>query len=105
MTDQRSRQFSISSVLQPTEPTQAFCRPPNASPPSARTVTLWVEDPMYSQVIYCLNRVPAVFKTKPELARAEPSKTVLSGNRKAMAKLSLHDLEKMPRRLRTSGHA
>src|SRR5262245_17405403 len=27
--------------------------------------TLWVEQPMYSQVIYCLDRVPAVVKAKP----------------------------------------
>ena len=49
--------------------------------------TLWVEHPMYSQVIYCLDRVPAVVKAKPELANVEPFKTVLSGNREAMAKL------------------
>jgi phosphoglycolate phosphatase-like HAD superfamily hydrolase len=55
--------------------------------------TLWVEHPMYSQVIYCLDRVPAVVKAKPELAKVEPFKTVLSGNREAMAKLSMHDLE------------
>lgn len=55
--------------------------------------TLWVEQPMYSQVIYCLDRVPAVVKAKPELAKVEPFKTVLSGNREAMAKFSMHDLE------------
>src|SRR5271157_4023833 len=54
--------------------------------------TLWVEHPMYSQVIYCLDRVPAVVKTKPELANVEPFKTVLSGNREAMAKFTMHDL-------------
>src|SRR5437016_9047846 len=57
--------------------------------------TLWVEHPMYSQVMYCLERVPAVVKAKPELAKVEPFKTVLSGNREAMAKLSQHDLEKI----------
>jgi len=57
--------------------------------------TLWVEHPMYTQVIYCLDRVPVVVKAKPELARAEPFKTVLSGNREAIAKLSLADLEKI----------
>jgi len=57
--------------------------------------TLWVEHPMYSQVIYCLDRVPAVVRAKPELAHIEPFKTVLSGNRAAMAKLSMHDLEKL----------
>jgi phosphoglycolate phosphatase-like HAD superfamily hydrolase len=54
--------------------------------------TLWVEHPMYTQVVYCLDRVPAVVKAKPELAKVEPFKTVLSGNREAMAKLSMHDL-------------
>jgi len=55
--------------------------------------TLWVEHPMYSQVMYCLDRVPAVVKTKQELAKVEPFKTVLSGNREAMARLSMRDLE------------
>ena len=57
--------------------------------------TLWVEHPMYSQVIYCLDRVPAVVKAKPELAKVEPFRTVLTGNREAIAKLPMHDLEKI----------
>jgi len=55
--------------------------------------TLWVEHPMYSQVVYCLDRVPAVVKAKPELTNVEPFKTVLSGNREAIAKLSMPQLE------------
>ncbi len=57
--------------------------------------TLWVEQSMYTQVRFCLDRVPAVVKEKPELAKVEPFKTVLSGNREAMAKLSMQDLEKI----------
>jgi phosphoglycolate phosphatase-like HAD superfamily hydrolase len=57
--------------------------------------TLWVEHPMYTQVVYCLDRVPAVVKAKPELARTEPFRTVLSGNREAIAQLTLPDLEKI----------
>ena len=57
--------------------------------------TLWVEHPMYSQVVYCLDRVPALVKAKPELANVEPFKTVMSGDREAMAKLSTQDLEKI----------
>ena len=74
---------------------------PTFVPPEARIATfdqdgtLWVEHPMYSQVMYCLERVPAVVKAKPELAKVEPFKTVLSGNREAMAKLSMKDLEKI----------
>src|SRR6516162_9247754 len=57
--------------------------------------TLWVEHPVYTQVIYCLDRVPTVVKEKPELAKVEPFKTVVSGNREAMAKLSMDDLLKI----------
>jgi len=68
-------------------------------PPEARIATFdqdgttWVEQPMYTQVIYCLERVPAVVKAKPELANVEPFKTVLSGNREAMAKFAMPQLE------------
>jgi phosphoglycolate phosphatase-like HAD superfamily hydrolase len=74
---------------------------PQFVPPEARIATfdqdgtLWVEHPMYTQVVYCLERVPAVVKTKPKLAKIEPFKTVLSGNRAAMAKLSMDDLFKI----------
>src|SRR6266704_964267 len=72
---------------------------PKFVPPAERVATfdqdgtLWVEHPMYSQVIYCLDRVPAVVKAKPELAQVEPFKTVMSGNREAIAKLSGSPLE------------
>ncbi len=74
---------------------------PNFVPPEARIATfdqdgtLWVEHPMYTQVMCCLDRVPAVVKAKPELKNIEPFKTVLSGNREAIAKLSMKDLEKV----------
>ena len=74
---------------------------PKFVPPEARIATfdqdgtLWVEHPMYSQVMYCLERVPAVVKAKPELKKVEPFKTVLSGDREAIAKLSMQDLEKI----------
>jgi phosphoglycolate phosphatase-like HAD superfamily hydrolase len=57
--------------------------------------TLWVEQPIYTQVVYCLDRVPAVVAQKPELKSREPFKTVLSGNHEAIAKLSLPDLEEI----------
>jgi phosphoglycolate phosphatase-like HAD superfamily hydrolase len=72
---------------------------PKFVPPEDRVATfdqdgtLWVEHPIYSQVVYCLDRVPVVLEQKPELKKIEPYKTVLSGNRDAIAKLSLHDLE------------
>src|SRR5271169_3330183 len=57
--------------------------------------TLWVEHPIYSQLIYCLDRVPVLAKEKPELKNVEPFKTVLSGNFEAISKLPLPGLEKI----------
>ena len=57
--------------------------------------TLWVEHPVYTQVVYCLDRVPAVVKAKPELANAEPFRTVMAGDREAIAKLTEDDLVKI----------
>lgn len=57
--------------------------------------TLWVEHPMYTQVLYCLDRVPAMVATRPELKNAEPFKTILSGDREAIAKLEFPALEKV----------
>ena len=60
--------------------------------------TLWVEHPMYSQVMYCLERVPALVKAKPELAKVAPFSTVLEvlhGDRAAMEKLTMDDLMKI----------
>ena len=57
--------------------------------------TTWVENPMYTWVMYYLERVPVLVKGNPELKNVEPFKTVLSGNRAALAKLSLKDVEKI----------
>ena len=74
---------------------------PQFVPPAERIATfdqdgtLWVEQPLYAQVMYCLDRVPALVKAKPELAKVEPFKTVLSGDRAAIGKLSMPALEKI----------
>ncbi len=74
---------------------------PQFVPPAERIATfdqdgtLWVEQPMYSQVMYCFHRVGALVKEKPELKDVEPFKTVLSGDREAIAKLPMADLEKI----------
>ena len=57
--------------------------------------TLWVEHPIYTQVVFALDRVVALAPEHPEWKTNEPFKTVLSGNMEAMAKLSLHDLEEI----------
>jgi phosphoglycolate phosphatase-like HAD superfamily hydrolase len=75
---------------------------PQFVPPEARVATfdqdgtLWVEHPMYTQVMYCLERVPKLVKAKPELKNKPPFSTVLQllhGDRAAMEKLNEKDLE------------
>ena len=77
---------------------------PKFVPPAERIATfdqdgtLWVEHPMYSQVMYILESVPALVKAKPELAKVVPFSTVLAilkGDHAAIAKLTLPDLEKL----------
>jgi phosphoglycolate phosphatase-like HAD superfamily hydrolase len=74
---------------------------PRFVPPGERIATfdqdgtLWVEHPMYTQVIYCLDRVPALVASRPALKDVGPFKTVLSGDREAIAALPLPDLEEI----------
>jgi phosphoglycolate phosphatase-like HAD superfamily hydrolase len=60
--------------------------------------TLWVEHPLYSQLMFILESVPALVKAKPELAKVAPFSTVLEilkGDRAAIARLTMPDLEKL----------
>ena len=74
---------------------------PKFVPPEERIATfdqdgtLWVEHPMYTQVVYCFERVRVIVAQKSELKNRQPFKTVLSGGHEAMAKLSLHGLEEI----------
>jgi phosphoglycolate phosphatase-like HAD superfamily hydrolase len=91
-----AKQAIVAFVQATTDPSSPkFVRPEDRIATFDQDGTLWVEHPIYSFVMYALNRVPSVVKAKPSLAKVEPFKTVLSGDREAIAKLSLHDLEKI----------
>ncbi len=74
---------------------------PGFVPPAERIATfdqdgtLWVEQPTYAQVTYCLERLPALVKARPDLAKVEPFRTVLSGDRAAIARLPESELLKV----------
>ena len=77
---------------------------PNFVPPAERIATfdqdgtLWVEHPIYTQVMYVLERVPALVQAKPELAKVAPYSTVLAilkGDHAAIGKLTMPDLLKL----------
>jgi hypothetical protein len=73
----------------------------NFVPPEERIATfdqdgtLWVEHPVYSQVVFALDRVVALAPDHPEWKTTEPFKSVLTDDKEAMAKFTLPDLEKI----------
>jgi len=94
--DERPAKLGIIEFIRATtsDPSSATFVPPEGRVATFdQDGTLWVEHPIYTQVVYCLDRVPTVVKEKPELAKIEPFKTVLTGDFEKIAKLSLHDLE------------
>lgn len=74
---------------------------PDYVPPAERIAvfdndgTLWSEQPYYFQLAFALDQLGKLARTKPELARTEPFKTALSGDRAALARLDQHDLLKI----------
>jgi hypothetical protein len=92
--DGQAKQAILGFVTATTDPGS-----PDFVPPEARLATfdqdgtLWVEHPVYSQVVFALDRVVELAPEHPEWKEQEPFKTVLSGDRAAIAKLSLRDLE------------
>jgi len=68
-------------------------------PPEQRTATfdqdgtLWVENPLYTQLAFALDRVTAIAAQHPEWKTTDPFKSVLAGDRAAIAKFTLKDFE------------
>jgi phosphoglycolate phosphatase-like HAD superfamily hydrolase len=71
---------------------------PKYIPPAERIVTfdndgtLWVEQPLYTQVVFALERVKALAPKHPDWKTRQPFKAVLEGGREAMARFSKKDL-------------
>ena len=81
-----------------TEGSEQFVPPAERIATFDQDGTLWVEQPMYSQVMYILESVPALVKAKPELAKETPFSTVLEvlkGDHAAIKKLTEKDLFKL----------
>ena len=57
--------------------------------------TLWVEHPMYTQVLFALDRVVALAPQHPQWKSTEPFSSVLVGDKAAVAKFTTNDLEKI----------
>jgi phosphoglycolate phosphatase-like HAD superfamily hydrolase len=57
--------------------------------------TTWVEQPLYTQINFALDQILDLASQHPEWNTTEPFKTVIQGDKQAIAKLSLKDLEKI----------
>jgi hypothetical protein len=94
--DGPARQAIVDFVRQTTDASS-----PQFVPPDRRIATfdqdgtLWVEQPLYTQVLFALDRVRDVVRAKPALANEEPFKAVVTGDREAMGKFTERDLLKI----------
>lgn len=57
--------------------------------------TLWVEQPMYAQGIFALDRIMALAPKHPEWKTEEPFKSLITRDKSAINKFSMNDLEKI----------
>lgn len=73
----------------------------NYVPPAERIAafdqdgTLWVEQPIYTQVVFALDRVKALAPQHPQWKTHEPFKSILTDNRAALADLTIQDFERV----------
>ena len=66
--DGAAKQAIVEFVKTTTDPSSGkFVPPPERIATFDQDGTLWVEHPMYSQVVYCLERVPAVVEKNLKL--------------------------------------
>jgi hypothetical protein len=54
---------------------------------------MWVEHPVPTQVDFALYRVMELASQHPEWKNDEPFKSIIAGNRAAMSKFTIEDLE------------
>lgn len=57
--------------------------------------TLWVEQPLYTQVVFAIDRVKELAPKHPEWKTQPPFETLLSGGPSALAEFSIQDFERI----------
>jgi phosphoglycolate phosphatase-like HAD superfamily hydrolase len=57
--------------------------------------TLWVEQPIYTQMTFAIDEVVAMAPQHPEWRDVEPFKSILAHDREAMLRFSIQDFEKV----------
>ncbi len=57
--------------------------------------TLWVEQPLYTQVVFAVDRVKQLAPKHPEWKNQRPFKEILTGDRDSLAEFSIQDFERV----------
>ena len=74
---------------------------PKFVPPAQRIATfdqdgtLWVEQPLYTQVVFAIDRVKELAPQHPDWKTKQPFATILAGDRAALAEFSIQDFERV----------
>ena len=72
-----------------------FVRPEDRVATFDQDGTTWVEHPMYTQLMFALDRVVELAPKHPEWKKKQPFKAVIAGDKAAMAKFTTKDLEQI----------
>jgi haloacid dehalogenase-like hydrolase len=92
--DGPAKQAILEFVRTTTDKTsQSFVPPEDRLATFDQDGTIWLEHPMYTQVMFALDRVVALAPQHPEWKTTEPFKSVLGGGNAAMARFTIKDLE------------
>ncbi len=83
--DGEARTRIIDFVTNVTTPGEAYVPPAERIAVFDNDGTLWAEQPLYFQLQFALDRVPAVVADNPALAKTPPFNSVLKHDREAMA--------------------
>src|SRR5205814_8301192 len=67
--------------------------------------TLWVEQPLYSQLLFALDRIKALAPQHPEWKEEEPFASLLKGNFKGVLAISLRRISRPRQRHQSAGRA
>jgi phosphoserine phosphatase len=88
-----TRQAIVDFVERVTDPASPdYVAPPERIAVFDNDGTLWAEKPLYFQFQFAFDRVHAMAEDHPEWQDTEPFRTILAGDRDAMARFSEHDL-------------
>lgn len=94
--DGPARQAIVEFVRAATDPTgPAFVPPEERIATFDQDGTLWIEQPLYTQFTFTLDRIAAMAPRHPEWKEQQPYKTILARDPAGMAQFAPQDIEKI----------